>query len=59
MLERTQEELAQEFGLGDKKRANNILKIYQRLNTFYKKVSHARLSNRSLEELASCRSEFL
>ena len=53
----TQEELAKEFGLGDKSRINNILKIYQRLNIFYEKVSHAKLSNRSLEELASCRND--
>jgi len=54
----TQEELAKEFGLGDKRRINNILKIYQRLNIFYEKVSAPRLfGNYHLEELANCRND--
>lgn len=37
----------------------NILKIYQRLNNFYEKVSAPRLfENSHLEELANCRNEY-
>ena len=53
----TQEELAQEFGLGDRRRVNEILTIYQRLNNFDVRLT-GQFDNTQLLEIARCRSDY-